>query len=350
MNALDDSSDYVRKYAALALGQIGDARALDRLALASQDSYANVREAAITALGDIGDRRAVDVLVERLMDTRGNFQPEAARALGKLGDKRVVGKLSELLGVVADIPGNKVPLIEAIGRLGPDEAVDVLTEELIPGPSRRVVNPGVRLAAARALANCTDTRVIVPLVSVLKEHDATLVGLAHQALQALTERYVSRLAASERSVRWVAAQALGLIAVEGAFTPSGPVARAALEGHGPDDDPEVSEAVSDALALIPSTPPTPAPSEEVRTASAQPREARKRIRCMMCSESKWLSWCGKCRSLVCSDHMVPIAPRSGLGTGGQGCPNCRTMLFDGDSVRWWQEGEPSPYLMKDPPP
>lgn len=61
-NALKYKDAPVRKSAAMALGEISDARAVDPLSAALKDKYSVVRGAAVSALGEIGDPRAVKLL------------------------------------------------------------------------------------------------------------------------------------------------------------------------------------------------------------------------------------------------------------------------------------------------
>jgi len=72
-------------YAAKALGDIGDQRAVDPLIQALQDEDSYIREAAAEALGDIGDTRAIDPLIEFLKDDDSGVRTEAAISLVKLG-------------------------------------------------------------------------------------------------------------------------------------------------------------------------------------------------------------------------------------------------------------------------
>lgn len=97
--ALDEPRDEVQEEAAAALGEIGDARAVEALIAALQDTsrFATVRRNAATALGHLADRRAVPVLVEALADEAPNVRWAAARALGALGDARAGEAISNLL-------------------------------------------------------------------------------------------------------------------------------------------------------------------------------------------------------------------------------------------------------------
>jgi hypothetical protein len=75
----------VREAAALALGQVGDAHAMEPLIAVLKDSTGSERWAAASALGEIGDARAVESLINTLGDKDGEVRRAAADALDKLG-------------------------------------------------------------------------------------------------------------------------------------------------------------------------------------------------------------------------------------------------------------------------
>ena len=64
---LHDDDPEVRKEAALALGIIGDERAVEPLIDALHDDDLEVREWAAWALGMVGDERAVEPLIDALL-------------------------------------------------------------------------------------------------------------------------------------------------------------------------------------------------------------------------------------------------------------------------------------------
>lgn len=111
-----DKQPSVRGASAVALGQLGDARAVPTLAAAltrrlqapgffnrlrrrkvEEDEF--VRRAAAVSLGQIGSREAVPVLVEALSDERapGDVRREAAHALGLIGDAAAIPALRAVL-------------------------------------------------------------------------------------------------------------------------------------------------------------------------------------------------------------------------------------------------------------
>lgn len=79
----DESNEFLRQTAAWALGQLGDARAVEPLVAALSDKEVDVRLACVEALERLGDIRAVKALVAVLGDQREDWKltGAAARAL-----------------------------------------------------------------------------------------------------------------------------------------------------------------------------------------------------------------------------------------------------------------------------
>jgi uncharacterized protein len=84
------------------LGQHGDKDALEPLRDALTHSDAPVRAAALLALGDLGDRRALPALCDRLAsDGASMARQAAAQSLGRIGDRSVESALETAAGVDA---------------------------------------------------------------------------------------------------------------------------------------------------------------------------------------------------------------------------------------------------------
>ena len=132
----------VRRNAVRALGQIGDAGALEALITALHDDDVLIRAEAAEALGRLGDGRAVEPLIKALDDGYA-VGSAAARALGRLGDGRAVEPLIDLL--------------HGCYECG-------------------------REAAAEALGQLGDARAVQPLASLLQDEDAEMRKIAAQAL------------------------------------------------------------------------------------------------------------------------------------------------------------------------
>lgn len=81
-----DPEEDVQASTTLALGQIGDKRAVTPLVLALQNKYAPTRAFAVYALGQIDDKSVILPLSKLLQDDNENVRSEVARALSKLQD------------------------------------------------------------------------------------------------------------------------------------------------------------------------------------------------------------------------------------------------------------------------
>lgn|GEM_PF-693112 len=93
-----DAVPEVREFAALALGLIGDTRAVTPLCAALNDGVEWARSAAAWALGEIGDPRAIAPLQNAaLVDANQRFRVRVYRSLYLLGDREAAAKLTDLV-------------------------------------------------------------------------------------------------------------------------------------------------------------------------------------------------------------------------------------------------------------
>lgn len=123
---LDDDDHDVRVYAALALGLLGDSRAVPKLVERLTDPDDNVRFHVLEALGRIGDRSAADA-VAAVAETRDFAVAFAALdALAAIGEPSVAHRLLPLLDddLLAE------PAANCIGLLGSEEVVGPLVRML----------------------------------------------------------------------------------------------------------------------------------------------------------------------------------------------------------------------------
>jgi HEAT repeat protein len=95
-NALQDRDPVVRSRAAAALGRIGDASTFDSLVLALRDPKVHVRRDAMWALSELGDRRAVGLLIRLLRDPSRFIRQQAAECLAALGSQQALPELQRL--------------------------------------------------------------------------------------------------------------------------------------------------------------------------------------------------------------------------------------------------------------
>ena len=94
-----DRYNWVRAEAALALGQLGDVRAIEPLIEVLKDSDESVRSKAVGALSNFSGSRVVELFIQMLKDRRWSAEmlPNIARFLGKMGDKRAIDPLIKSL-------------------------------------------------------------------------------------------------------------------------------------------------------------------------------------------------------------------------------------------------------------
>lgn len=226
--ALRDSDDYVRMYAAEALGQIGSeaAGAVPALVLVMQkDSYGTARSQAALALGNIGPaaRSAVPSLMEALSDT--TLVEAAAAALDKIGEGAAAAK--RLTSVVKDTTAN--PEARGAAIMGLKKAGDRrdAVSLMISIIEDKVAVPEVRRAAALAVGHMGYDRVeeaksaIPALLANLEQGDVLHSGPWSLWALGATEQAVARLTelVRHRDPKVRAQAASGLASMAGGNAP-----------------------------------------------------------------------------------------------------------------------------------
>ncbi|MBI4639550.1 MAG: HEAT repeat domain-containing protein [Candidatus Tectomicrobia bacterium] len=145
INALSDQDSGVRKRAAKALGRLGDQGAIQPLLL-RLDKDIEIRQDLILALGHLRAKEAIPRLIELLGGGEKTIRWASANALGDIGDPQVVPTLVRQLSHESD-EEVRIGIIEALGKLGGEEALTALTS-LLEKENRRL-----RKAAVQALGN-----------------------------------------------------------------------------------------------------------------------------------------------------------------------------------------------------
>ncbi|MGC8667801.1 MAG: MFS transporter [Chthonomonadales bacterium] len=223
IEALTDASLHVRERAAIALGELGDERAVPALIQAAGDPATGITEAAAEALGRIGDERAVPVLAAMLQKGGEAEAVAAARALGRIGTRSAADALTQYL---KDLPKERIgytasAAVAALGETGDKRALPVLMN-LVSGTPRCVM-----LSAIRALGKVGDMEAVPVLLTVVEEEeDPAILTHASVALGTLGAReavgpLLRRLAtAADTLARRQIAYAIGTIiqAGEGLYT------------------------------------------------------------------------------------------------------------------------------------
>lgn len=129
LTLLSDPDAEVRMYGVLALGNVGDQRAVQGIAALLQDEDANVRFHAIEALGRIRSPDAVMPLTE-VLETRDPYLSFAALdALALIGERSVSPAIMELLSE----PSLASAAADALGALGDERAAAEIARALSRG-------------------------------------------------------------------------------------------------------------------------------------------------------------------------------------------------------------------------
>lgn len=170
-----------RRQAAVALGDIGDARAVEPLIVLLKDPNALIRRHAVKALGKIRDLRALVPLIKVLgnKDEQAHVKTAAAQALGRIGQTGATGPL--VLALKDPTWAVRSTAAKALGMIGDPRAVEPLILAL--GDA----DPTVRAHVVDALGRIKDPRAIEPLRWSLKDRDSEVRRRAKEALAKLLE-------------------------------------------------------------------------------------------------------------------------------------------------------------------
>ncbi len=138
-----------RIIAAFVLGKIGDTKAVEPLCATLEDEEDRVRSASAEALGQIGDLRAVKPLCAALKDEEGEVRLYAGNALVKIGEPSVLALCVELIAVSRD---TRTAAALALGQIRDVRAVEPLCYAL--------QNEYVRPSATIALRQIGNDKVL----------------------------------------------------------------------------------------------------------------------------------------------------------------------------------------------
>jgi len=172
---INDGAFDVRSNAAEALGMIGDAKAVEPLTKATEDSNSTVRSNATQALAKIG-KPAVESLIEGLKSGDEGVRMYAAMGLGKIRDIRAVKPLIEVLRLKTRWGGVEGSAAQALTDIG-EPAVEPLIAVL------KDSDENVRNLAIVSLGDIGDARAVEPLIHALKDSSKKVRSFAAKALK-----------------------------------------------------------------------------------------------------------------------------------------------------------------------
>jgi len=136
---------YVRKYAALKLGELGDKRAIEHLMISVSDENIEVRMASAQSLGKLGDESLVEKLIHTLEDSNEYLREQTVQTLVYMGEIAIPALTKALK---SDNWMVSYSAVKALGRINDERAVRALAD-LLEDES----NVYVQKAAIEALEN-----------------------------------------------------------------------------------------------------------------------------------------------------------------------------------------------------
>jgi HEAT repeat protein len=223
--------------AANALGQIGDARAVDGLVNLVGHNDASVRQAAVSALNSLTLPSISKRIIPLLHDPDPNVRESAVKIAGYFGYPEAADALLELSHDANERV--RCAALEHLPFVDDERTVDVLVRAM------KEEMPNVRAAAARALGNMCRPEVVQPLVAGLSDEDAWVRYFSARALGRLRSEEsveaLKKVVEKEKfnHVRIAALDSLGQI--------GGEAIAGIVAGLVRDEDPDVAHAAQVAL-------------------------------------------------------------------------------------------------------
>ncbi len=182
VKALGDEDDYVRLFAVVALGIVGDSRAVEPLieAMKAEPDYRQLQLRAAVALRRIGDETATKLLIDTFKNDKDVMtRRNAALALAEIGDKQAIQPLINGLKDSNDDIRDIAAL--ALGNMQAKEAVAPLIQALTDNK--------LNWRATVALGDIGDTRAIEPLTELWQKNHDMFIRLCAAYGLAKLDRY-----------------------------------------------------------------------------------------------------------------------------------------------------------------
>lgn len=195
-----DPNERVRVAAIETIPYLESAAALSELQLALQDAAPKVRAAAARALGQIESEFASQLLLESLQDSDAWVRYYAVRSIGLQSNPALIEPVVAL--AEADTAFTvRLAAIEAIGKLGGSQAVDVLVRL----SATHSVENDIDRAVLTALGRTAHPNAIPFLVAALKSIDSercvtAMQALSHQTGTTVVEQ-LQQIAATDKNPR-----------------------------------------------------------------------------------------------------------------------------------------------------
>ena len=185
-----ESNQYLRGFAATALGRAGSVKMIKPLKMGLQDEKQFVRWKCAQALGTLGHRKCIDALFPALRDEDQYVRAAAAKALGHMKSKEagdvLVSAFSDDHWLV------RLNARDAMVEIGKPATKRLIAELKDP-------NPRVRWQAAWALGRIKTDETVTPLVKAMGDSNRMVRDEAAVALVKIgSEKAVEKLVAASK--------------------------------------------------------------------------------------------------------------------------------------------------------
>jgi len=136
----------VREYSIRALGKMGDLRAVEAVIKSFNDSVGQVRKSAVVSAGNLNSAETISYLVQMLGDSYYGARLSAVEALLTKDTTRLLPQLREALNSASGLKAKLA--MKVLGKIGNDEAMDILSEQLNSGNRQKVVDAAIAIVSA----------------------------------------------------------------------------------------------------------------------------------------------------------------------------------------------------------